>query len=504
MTQRAAARAPSDLVHEPIPLETIQSDTARHFAVSAAAKAAMQILQLATLVALARLLAPSDFGVLAMVMSAIGVAELLRDLGLSHATVRAEQLTHGQLNTLFWINATLGAVLWLACIAVAPALASLLSDARVAPVTAVVGMNFLLNGLAAQHLALLRRRLRFAVIARINLSAVLLGSLTALALAALGAAYWALVAAALVGSAANALGAWRCSGWRPGAPAWDPAARPLLSFGGYLVGFGLLTYAAQHAHIVLIGRFFGAAAAGLYVRASTLLTQPMGYALEPLRLILPATLSRLQADPDGFRRNYLGALGPLLLGAAPFGAWLVVAADDVVHLLLGAQWTGTARVLAWLALSAVPQAINITSGWLYLARGDARAMMRWGVVGWTVVIGLMLSGLYWGIDGVAAMYSLSMFLIAVPCMHYACRGTQITLGDIWAQTWRPMAGAALAALPLAVVAHLARDWHTLPRLAAGSAVFAMTYLALMIGVFGERDRIVGLYTLLRRKLGSAR
>jgi O-antigen/teichoic acid export membrane protein len=499
MTQ-PGARAPSDPVHAPIALETIQSDTARHFTVSAAAKAAIQLLRLGTLVVLARLLAPADFGVMAMVMAAIGIGELLRDLGLSQATVRAEQLTHGQLNTLFWINLCFGLLMALICVAAAPSLSLLLADARVGPVAAAMGLSFLFNGLATQHLALLRRTLRFASIARIHLCAAALGSVTALTLAALGAAYWALVAAAIVNSATNAVGAWRSSGWRPGAPAWDPAAKPMLSFGGYLVGFGLLTYAAQHAHIILIGRFFGAAAAGLYVRASALMTQPMSYAMEPLRLILPATLSRLQADPQAFRQNYLGTLSPLLLGVAPFGVWLALTAADVVHLLLGRQWSGTGIVLGWLALSAVPQAINISSGWLYMARGDARAMMRWGAMGWSVVIALLMLGLLWGTTGVAVMYSLSMYLLVVPCMHYACRGTEITLADIWQQAWRPAAGAVLAALPLALVLQLGVDWPAVLRLGLGSAVFGFVYLALMFGVFGERERLLGLYAKLRGKL----
>lgn len=499
-----AAQAPSDPVHAPIPLETIQSDTARHFTVSAAAKAGGQLLQFGTLVVLARLLAPADFGVLAMVMSAIGIAELLRDLGLSQATVRAEQVTHGQINTLFWINVGFGVLMALLCVALAPSLAVLFSDARVGPVAATMGLSFLLNSLAAQHLALLRRTLRFLTIARINLSATALGSVTALILAALGAAYWALVAAALVNSAVQAIGAWLGSGWRPRAPAWDPAARPMLSFGGYLVGFGLLTYAAQNAHIVLIGRFFGAAAAGLYVRASTLLTQPMNYAYEPLRLILPATLSRLQSDPAAFRQNYLGMLGPLLLGIAPFGAWLALSAPDLVRVLLGPQWSGAARVLTLLALGTVPQAISMSSGWLYMARGQAQAMMRWGAAGWSTVIVLLMLGLFGGLNGVAAMYSLSMFLLVVPCMHYACRGTQITLTDIWQQTWRPAAGAVLAALPLALLQRLGTDWEVAVRLAAGSAIFGIAYLTLMVTAFGERDRLLGLWRILLKKRMRAR
>jgi hypothetical protein len=139
-----------------------------------------------------------------------------------------------------------------------------------------------------------------------------------------------------------------------------------------------------------------------------------------------------------------------------------------------------------------------------MARGDARAMMRWGIAGWSVVIVLMLSGLYWGINGVAAMYSLSMFLIAAPCMHYACRGTQITLGDIWRQAWRPMAGAALAALPLMLVLQLCAAWPAAARLALASAIFGATYLVVMIQFSGERALVLGLYARLHARLRRAR
>lgn len=491
---------PGEPLHEPIPLEAIQSGTARHFTVSAAAKAGTQMLRLGTMLVLARLLAPADFGVLAMVMSAIGIAELFRDLGLSQATVRAETVTHGQINTLFWINALLGTLLAGLCLLLAQWLPALLADPRVGGVAAAMGSTFLLNALASQHMALLRRRLRFTTIAGINMSAAIAGSITALALAAVGAAYWALVASAIVTSAANAIGAWMRSGWRPTAPAFDVAARPMISFGGYLVAFGFLTFLAQNAHIALIGRLYGASAAGLYARASTLLSQPLSYAIDPLRLILPAGLSRLQGSPGDYADHYLRALAPLLLFAAPASVWLAVTSKDVIHVLLGAQWHSAHLVLTLLALGTIPQVICSSSGWLYLSRGDARGMMRWGAAGWTVVLLAMLCGLTWGINGVAAMYSLSMFLIVVPCMHFACRHTQITLSAIWSLAWRPAAAALLSGAALVALYEVGVAWAAHTRLLAGSAAFGLAYLALLAFVFGERARLVALLTALRARM----
>lgn len=501
-TQPPMPGEPPDPFGAPIPLEQIQAGGARNFAVTTSAKAAAHILRLATLLVLARLLAPADFGVLVMVTAALGVAELFRDLGLSAATMRAASITRAQVSTLFWINAGCGAVMTILGWIAAPYLHLLLADPRVGGVAAAVSCTFLINALAAQHLALLRRSLRFSEIARINITSAIAGSLTALLLAALGAAYWALVGSVLVSSALTTLGAWRASGWRPAAPHWDPQVRPMLSFGGYLVGFGFLSYLAQNAHLVLIGRLFGATTAGLYARASALLAQPLSYALDPLRQITPPALARLQDQPAAMREHYLGTIAPLMLAVAPVSVWLALLAQDIVRLLLGSQWHGAAGVLTLLALGAVPQVLSNTSGWLYMARGDSRGMMNWGAFGWTLIIVCMLAGLRWGAEGVAAMYSLSMFLIVVPCMHYACRGTLITLADLWRITWRPALAALGGAAALLMLLPLAADWPSALRLATGSALFGATYLAALLAL-GERARLAGLWHRLRGRAGPA-
>jgi O-antigen/teichoic acid export membrane protein len=488
---------PHDPFGDNLALDAIRAGAGRNFAVTALAKGGVQLAQLVTLLVLARLLAPADFGVVAMVAAVIGVADLFRDLGLTAATIRLPKITSTQVNTLFWINVSFGAVLTAIGWAASPLLPHLLADPRVAVIGAALSCNFVVNGLAAQHLALLRRNLRFADVARINLTTALTGNAVALTLALFGAAYWALVAAALTANLLTMLNAWRLSGWRPSRPAWDPTVRPMLAFGGWLVGFGLLGYLAQNLQSVLLGRTRGAATAGLYTRASALLNLPLGYLLEPLRTIAPSTLSRIGEEAPGYREYYLSTLRLLCLAVAPLSAFVVVCAPDIVALLLGARWSESGEILRRLACASLPQVLCSTTGWLYMSRGDSRGMMTWGMFGWTVVIAAMLGGLPWGATGVASAYALAMFGITVPCLLYACRGTGITLLDVWSVTWRPLLAAlAAGAIGAALLVEM-QGFNRVARLAAIGVGGASVYLLLLVAALHQGEYLRGVWAQLR-------
>ena len=488
---------------EPLELDEIRASSGRNLAITTLAKGGSQLLRFLTVLLLARLLAPADFGVLAMVTATIGIADILRDLGLSQATVRLPRITHAQINSVFWINVGLGSLMTVVGILTAPLLATFFADGRVTGVAAAMACNFLVNSLSAQHLALMRRSLRFAELARISLTTTVIGNLVALTMAALGAAYWALVVSALVSNLMTAGNAWRRSGWRPTAPAFDPSVRSMLSFGGYLVGFAFLTYLAQNLQIALIGRFWGAASAGLYTRAYALLMLPLGYVLEPLRMIAPAILSRLERAPGEFRDYYLDAVSIAVLVVAPASAWITLMAPDIVVCVLGPRWTEAGELLRWFALGAVPLILSNTTGWLYTSRGNARGLMNWGAFGWTVVIICMLFGMRWSIAGVAAMFTVGMYLIVVPCLVFAYRGTQIHLADLWKVIWRPIVGALAAAAPVAMLLPELQHWTAVGRLGTTLLVLGAAYLSLLLTVLGQRARIMKLWVQLRSKLGRA-
>ncbi|MBI2382593.1 MAG: lipopolysaccharide biosynthesis protein [Gammaproteobacteria bacterium] len=476
----------------------LASSSARNWGVTVLAKSGAHGIQFASLVITARLLTPADFGLFAMIMAVIGIAGLFRDLGLSTATIRIPRLTSEQANTLFWINACSGLAVALLVCAAAPLVASFYDDPRIAPIAAALSLNFFFGGLAAQHGALLQRGLRFGALASIRvLTAVSSGGL-AVALALAGFGIWALVWSGIASGALGAWLNWRACPWRPGRPRFDRSAREAVSFGGYMMVFGFLNFVARNLHNVLMGAMWGPATVGLYNRAHGFMTTLVSYLLEPLSTVTPPTLSRLASEPAAFSGHYYRMATALTLLSAPLSAVLVLLADDIVAVLFGPQWHDSAALLKTLAIGIVPQALCHTSGWIYLCLGNPRAMMKWGIVGWSFIIGCLLVGLAFGLSGVAAAYTLGMFLLFWPCMSYAFRGTGLTVGRLLTACWPPVAAAILAGAPAWWITLLLESWTPAGRIPAVLGVFGTLYTVILIFGLGQRQLLAEIATQLRR------
>lgn len=461
------------------------------------AQGASHGLRLITTLVLARLLSPAEFGIVATVMSAIGILGLFREMGLSAATVQRPVVTESQVNTLFWINLALGAGAMVIAAAAAPMVLAFFGDQRLLGVTLAMSTTFLFNGLSTQHMALLRRQLRFTILARISVACTLASSLVSLALAAAGARYWALVVATVGSSVLCAILAWHHCTWRPQRPAFDSSVRGMFNFGRYLVVYGLVGFLAQNAHNVAIGKLWGAAGVGLYGRAYLLYTMLMSYVLQPPHAVAVSTLSGLRGEPERFRRVYLRILAVMMLVAIPLSAYLVLAAEDIVRLLLGPGWERSATILRWLALSGLVQPISFSSGWLYMSRGNSRGMMWWGIFGWTLLLLALLAGVPFGLEGVAAAYTLSQFFLVVPCMLYAFRDTPLHLNDLPGLIWRPAAAAAAAGAALLALRAQWPQLHWIGHMIVEGLAFAVVYGGLIGSAPAQRALIADILRQLR-------
>ena len=156
-------------------------------------------LRLISLFVFARLLSPNDFGLIAMVTSMTGILGLLKDFGLSTATIQKGSITNEQLSALFWINMLVGFVLTCITLVAAPLISTFYLEPRILPVAAILSATFILNAAAIQHNALLQRQMRFVTIAIIDICSLTLSVSLGVALAVLGYGYWSLVGVTLFG-----------------------------------------------------------------------------------------------------------------------------------------------------------------------------------------------------------------------------------------------------------------------------------------------------------------
>lgn len=367
--------------------------------------------QLLGIVLLARLLAPSDYGVTAMVLAIVGVGEILRDFGLSSAAIQARTLTRGQRANLFWINVGIGAVLTAAVAALAAPIAAFYDDDRLVLVALALSCTFLLNGFSTQFRADLNRRFRFGQLAGTEIAAQVLAVGIAIALAGLGWGYWALVAQQVCQVLFQAIALPVIGGWWPGLPRRGEEMRPLLRFGGGLVLSQLLNYASRNIDSVIIGRQFGAQSLGYYNRAFQLMVLPLNQINAPAARVALPTLSRLQDDPKRYA-EFISFGQTVLLNVVCFVlAFAVSQAEDVILIALGSQWQPTIPLFQILAIAGLFQAAAYSSYWVFLSHGLTTRYLVYMAVSRPFVVALIILGAMWGVEGVAIAYAVTAALL---------------------------------------------------------------------------------------------
>ena len=439
------------------------------------------VLQFGSQVVLARLLLPTDFGLLAMVGPLVAAALLLTDLGLSAATVQRPTINQVELSSLFWLNVLIGCGLAGVAVAAAPLAAIFYATPAVTPVMMTMAAALLLSSLSAQHIALLNRRMRFGAIAMIEVGALIAGVIVGVGGALWGLGYWSLVAMQVTNGAATLILACIFSRWRPSRPGISRDALHLLRFGGTVTGYNLLGYLITNLDNILIGARFGAGPLGIYDRAYKLMFQPLWQMTAPAARVAVPLLSRLSADPAEYRGAYLAMLGGVLTLTTPGILCAIVFAKPVILVLLGERWIASAPTFAWLGVAALSLQLRQAASWLFVSQGRAQEQLKWGGLGSAAVIAGYLIGIFWGPKGVAMSAAISSAAVQIPMMWWAVtRSGPVTRSDAIRLLVPIAAAAAIAGGLLALAAH-AFVWASLPMLAlAGVLAYALFIGALAL------------------------
>jgi PST family polysaccharide transporter len=393
---------------------------------------------------LARLLMPSDFGLIAMVTAITGFVAKFKDAGLSTATVQRKDITHDQVSTLFWINVALSAAVMLVVAAMAPLIGAFYSEPRLVWVTLALAATMVFGGLTVQHQALLRRQMRFKALAVVEISSMAGGVSVAIVMAILDFGYWSLVG--MIGGAAviNAAMVWVLCDWRPGLPKRGSGVGQMVKFGGGLTGFSFLNYFTRNTDNIVIGFALGSGPLGIYSKAYQLLSLPISQINAPVASVMLPALSRLQDNPRRYRRAYLRALSAIAIVGMPIVVCAFLLADEAVAILLGPGWEQAAEVFRWLAPAALFGTVNVAPGWLCVSLGRAGTQLRWAVISAPLTVIAFLVGVRWGVTGVAAAFSVSWCIGFYIFVAMACHGSPVRQSDIGRALVPPLSASAMS------------------------------------------------------------
>jgi len=402
-------------------------------------------LNLAGTMVLARLLTPNDYGLIGMVTIVVNFAAMFKDAGLSMATVQKECISHEQISTLFWLNVLISVSLGLCVLVGSPLLAWFYGRPELTAVTAALSVSFLISGLTIQHQALLRRHMRFGTLAVIHIFSYVFNLIVAILLALLGWRYWALVGGTLATALSSTLLTFFFCPWMPGQMKKGTGVRGMLKFGGHLTGFNFVNYFARNGDNLLIGKFVGADALGLYAKAYQLFMMPITQVRAPLEHVAIPVLSSLQNQPVRYIKYYQRLIDITASLTIPLTLYCAIEADFLVRILLGRQWLGAVSVFRILAIAALIQPTVSTRSLVLISQGFSDRYLYFGVFNAILAVTSFLFGLPFGIEGVAAAYAIANYVILIPSLFYCFHRTPVTVSLFMKALISPMLAGMLAA-----------------------------------------------------------
>jgi O-antigen/teichoic acid export membrane protein len=488
------ARPVADLPHaEGLKRRTIRAGAARFLGQGSRA-----LLRLGTIVVLARLLNPSDFGLVAMVTVVTGVFEIFGTGGLSAATIQRAEISDQQISTLFWVNMAIGVLLALLCLAFAPLLNVFYQDPNTALVLVALAPNFIFNAAGVQHVALLQRQLHYTILSSIEVGSELVSGVISIGLALAGWSYWALVIGVLAGPLVITVGAWIATGWIPGTPTRDRDISSMLRFGGTITLNNFIVYVAYNLEKVLLGRYFGPEALGLYGRAYELINLPTRILNSAVGSVAFSALSRLQTDPARVRTYFLKGYSLVVSLTLPTTIVCAILADDIILVVLGPKWQGAAQIFRLLAPTILVFGMINPLAWLLQSSGLQERSLKIAFVICPIVIGSYLIGIPYGPNGVALAYSAAMLLWVIPHVFWCLHGTPITPGDLFSAIGRPLLAGVAAAFAGIFIQHLTAEIpFAFVRLALAGLAMAIAYGTTLLFVLGHKDLYVELLKALK-------
>lgn len=455
-------------------------------ALTLAAQAVKFALQFGTTAWLARRIDPSQFGLIGMVTAVTGFVAMFKDAGLSMATLQRHEINHRQVSSLFWINVGLSACLMLLVAGLARPLAWFYHEPRLAGIALTLAATFILSGLTVQHLALLRRQMRFGALVAIDVLTAVARAATGIGLAWAGWGYWALVGMAVAEAAAGCALVWIASPWRPGAFVRGCGIRPMIHFGGFLTIAAVFNYICENLPLVLIGRMLGPVAGppsvGLFDRSYRLTLMPTAQMSSPVGSVAIPALCRVQDEPQRYR-NICRRLILLACGVTvPLAVAGVLTAPELIHLYLGGTWSRAAGLFACLSPLAATESISVIAVWILTTTGNSKACFHFSLFnaalsGISIAVGLLHS-----LEAAALCFAGVGLLVRTPLLYwFVVRHTMMRWGDLLGgPKWFLLGGAALTALGL-YLRHEVLGLHgPSPAWALGSlAAIGLAWLPLM-------------------------
>lgn len=449
--------------------------------------------QFVVMIVLARLLAPEDFGLLAMLMVFMSIGTLFVDSGFGAALIQRQRTNADDETTVFVFNIGAGIVAGLILVISAPLIANFFNQPRLLDLTRVMAILLPLGAIAAVPNALLTMTLDFKSRARAEVIASLCSGAVAIVLAWNGFGVWSLVWQGIVSACSRGILLWRYSGWRPRGKFRATSFRSLFGFGGYMLLSGLLYTVASRLQALMIGKMFDSRSLGFFTLAQNTQSAPASFMGSLLNRVGLPVFSTIAHD----REKLVGALRSSLRMAmflfVPCMVGIAVVAHPLIELLYGPRWLPAAPILAVLSVCATLWPVHVLNLAAISAQGRSDLFFRLEVAKQLASAGLVLVSAPWGPLGIAWGGLVAGVFAAGLNTYYSKRFLDYGWVAQLADQWPTLALSTVAAALGWTILH----WMPAGPLSMSIAIMGCAASYLLLAILTRNEALHGLLSVVR-------
>lgn len=431
---------------------------------------------------LARLLAPADFGLVALATVLTGLIGVLGETGLMYYLIREPKPERSHFDTVWTLQTLVGLLLTAAAFAAGPLLQPWFDKPDLGLAIQCLSFTLILQGAHNPGVVWFRKNMDFGRDFLTILFPKIAGFVTTISLAILWRSYWALIAGIL---ASNVMFFVQSYVLHPFRPRFDLSrVRDVWSFSAWSLVHAIFEYLAEQVDTLLLGRFRPAREVGLYNVAYDVAGSPLVELSQPLGRVLMPAYARVMDDRDALARLFAKAISGIALLAFSVGAGVALVADDAVQVILGPQWRECAPLMHALAPSAGAFALIFPLYALLTAIGHPRLAAYITIVQVLLLIAVLAPvAAHYDLVDVARARLAVMALLLVGVLAAFARLARLPLATILGTLWRPALGAAVMAVAVQGAQGLAIDWTPLPRLLVAIVAGAVSFVAAVIAAW---------------------
>ena len=467
--------------------ESLKQKTTKGLLWSSVERFSNQGVQFVFSIILARLLSPSDFGIIAMITIFFAIAQSFVDSGFSNALVRKTDRREDDLSTCFYFNIGVGIIAYIVLFLIAPLVANFYSQPILSPIIRITGLGVILNSLCVVQQALFTIKIDFKSQAKITLSATVISGIVGIILAYQGYGIWALVWQGVASSIVRMGLLWFMSKWRPTTGFSKSSFNYLFGYGSKLLASGLLDTIYNNIYPIVIGKFYTPAQLGNYSRALSFAQLPSSNITSILQRVTFPVLSTIQDDIPRLQANYRRLLKLSAFIVFPLMTGLAAVAFPMIRIILTPKWEGCSLYLQIICFALMWYPIHAINLNLLQVKGRSDLFLRLEIIKKIVGVCIMCITIPLGITAMCIGMVVSSLISLFINTYYT--GKLINIGYL--KQMKDVLPILIVSLIMGIVVYIT------------ILFFTSDFTKLIIGIpLGMFIYIVGTYLLAHEELSE--